>query len=478
MAYSSDERVVSDDIQRASPYPRAQTTSPSPGYIPGMPRPMTPHLSYEPDDQTPSATPRATSPRLPIVNHQPSPPMSLASGMYRSNSNASTTRASRSISPVVATPTAATPMFFHRSTNGRFTPDDRTRNGSGTGTPSPAPDHTDSSGSGRRRPVSPLSGPVFQPLSVSGSRPTTPSNITWNATSTPNSGRGHTRNGSASGQSTSGHSRNGSGTSATDGSGDMEHGRTATRSLRSPVLPDPLWLDSRHASSTSLTMNSDYRPGSAMSGTDIGSPIQTPNRSFRSPTPTHSAPYSPSAASFTDQDPHVNGNGFSPSRRTSRQNPHSSFSFSPSNTLLLTPLGNSSRSSIGSAGSSYHSWDEEHKKDRLFDLFATLDPQRDWHDLSTSRSSPSTSRTTPSDSQDCEIVVRRELGLNKIDVAVIQDKLVATALTKAATPEGRHRANSVRKRRPSTSQSNYSYNGDKVRFAAPRIRRYLTSACA
>lgn len=271
----------------------------------------------------------------------------------------------------------------------------------------------------------------------------------------------------ARGQRASGHSRNGSSTSATDGSTDLDHSRSATRSLRSPAVPDSGWLDSRHASSTSLTMNSDYRPASAMSVTDAGSPVQASNRPFRSPTPTHSAAYSPTAPSFADQGVHSNGNGngFSPSRRTSRQNPHSSFSFSPSNTLLLTPLGNSSRSSLGSAGSSYHSWDEEHRKDRLFDLFSNLDPQPQWHELGTDRSTPSTSRTTPYDSPDLENVVRRELGLNKSDVAAIQEKLVTAALTKAATPEGRHRANSVRKRRPSTSQSNYSYNGEKVTHA-------------
>lgn len=153
------------------------------------------------------------------------------------------------------------------------------------------------------------------------------------------------------------------------------------------------------------------------------------------------------------------------SRRSSRQNAHSSFALSPSHALLLSPIGNASRSSFESAGSSYHSWDEDHTKDRLFNLFSHLDPQSEWHELSVDKSGSSTSRTTPLETQDSEEIVRRQMGLSKIDIVAVQDKLVSVALTKAATPEGRNRANSVRKRRPSTSQSTYSYNGGESRVS-------------
>ena len=281
------------------------------------------------------------------------------------------------------------------------------------------------------------------------------------------------------GQSPSGHSRNGSIVSAVEANGDAENSRSPTRSLRSSVNPDSSWQDNRHASSTSLGISTDYRPSSATPGTELNpSPVQALNRPLRSPTPTHNATYSPTSATFPDQGVHLNGNGLSPSRRTSKQNNHSSFSFTPSQVLLFSPLANVSRSSLGSAGSSYHSWDEDHKQDRLRDLYFSLDPQLEWHDLSGESSVTSTSRTTPYDTSDSEAAVREELGLNRSDIVTIQEKLVTAALTKAATPEGRNRANSVRKRRPSTSQSNYSFTGaEKVRGISLRHDMLLISAC-
>ena len=65
------------------------------------------------------------------------------------------------------------------------------------------------------------------------------------------------------------------------------------------------------------------------------------------------------------------------------------------------------------------------------------------------------------DEAEAEEAARRETGLSRADFAAIQDKLVGAALTKAATPENR-RAGSIRRRRPSTSQSNYSYSGERV----------------
>jgi hypothetical protein len=49
-------------------------------------------------------------------------------------------------------------------------------------------------------------------------------------------------------------------------------------------------------------------------------------------------------------------------------------------------------------------------------------------------------------------------GLKKDDFVAIQDKLVSAAIAKTM-PDIHHRAPSLRRRRPSTSQSNYSLNG-------------------
>ena len=204
-----------------------------------------------------------------------------------------------------------------------------------------------------------------------------------------------------------------------------------------------------------------------MSGMELGSPVQATNRIVRSPTPSGSR--SPTSPTFHDFGA-INGDGVSSSRHSSKQLQQSasnSFSLGTPNALLFSPIANSSRSSLESAGSSYHTWDEDHKKDRLFGLFSSLDPDyTPWHDISPAdKSGPSTAGTSPYDSLEPEDAVRREIGLTKSDFVAIQDKLVSAALTKAATPENRARAGSIRKRRPSTSQSNYSFNGDS------RVRR-------
>lgn len=507
MAVSSDEPTSTvADSYRASPshYARGSTSSPAqrvPGYVPGMPRPMTPldrDTNFDMDDLTPSTTPRPISPRLPGSNSSlatPSFTQTLASNVYRSNSTAASSRGSSSpAQPAVSTP----PLFVSRTTNGRYTPEDplRSRNNSSSGSgssSSPTPQTSeDSPAYNRRRPTSPLSGPSYQPLPVSNvpstSRPSTPSNVTWLAPSSPDGTGGHVRNGYGSASSTSGRSRSGSSASLSDpiassyetdrttvGVNGSSRSNTVARSVRSPDTSASLstWYDNRQASTTSLNGQVDVRAPSAMSSAPDPS---SPTRPYRFPTPTagRNAPTSLTSSAFTEQNGYANGTSLTPSRRTSRQNAHSSYTLSPAQALLLSPLGNSSRSSLESAGSSYHSWDEDHKKDRLFELFTHLDPSyTEWHDLSAPNS---TSQTTPNDSQEsCEEIVRKQVGLTKDDVLAVQDKLVTAALTKAATPEGRNRAGSVRRRRPSTSQSNYSVTGveNRVSFNSSAAGRTL-----
>ena len=448
-AFSSDDAVTTDDAKRSSPHPGSRTTSPTPrlpGYIPGMPRPMTPRdTSFDMEDLTPSATPRASSPRLPGLNTQAAPLISqtFTSSMYRSNSSASAYSTNRPISPATAT---TPPLFFNRSMNGRYTPEERQRNGNRQS--SPTSDTAESPILGRRRPISPLSGPAYQPMTSPPSRPTTPSNVTWNVPAsqngTPQKPLG--RNGSVVT-----HSRNGSTTSVNDPNEQLDRSKSLTRSLRSPALPDSPWVDAGNS-----TVGPEYRPPSAMSGMDLGSPIQSGHSILRSSTPNGAR--SPTSTAYTD----VGGvdDGRTMSRHSSKHHSSYTFSLGQPNVLLFSPLANSSRSSLESAGSSYHSWDEDHKKDRLFGLFSSLDPDNSpWHDISPDKSAPSTAGTSPYDATETEDAVRREVGLSKGDFIAIQDKLVGAALTKAATPENR-RAGSIRRRRPSTSQSNYSYNGE------------------
>nr|VWP00497.1 SGE1 protein [Ganoderma boninense] len=443
-ALSSDDPVAADNARGNSPHPGSRTTSPTPrlpGYIPGMPRPMTPRdTSFDTEDLTPSATPRATSPHLPGLNTQVSPLISqtFTSSMYRSNSSASTYSTNRPISPATAT---TPPLFFNRPMNGRYTPEERQRNGNRQS--SPTSDTAESPILGRRRPISPLSGPAYQPMTSPPSRPTTPSNVTWNV---PSSQNGTPQKPLARNGSVAGHSRNGSTASVNDQTEQLERSKSTTRSLRSPALPDSPWVD----------VGLEYRPPSAMSGIDIGSPVQGPHSIARSPTPNGAR--SPASPAYTD----VGGvdDGRTMSRRSSKHHSSYTFSLGQPNALLFSPLANSSHSSLESAGSSYHSWDEDHKKDRLFGVLSGLDPDNiPWHDISPDKSAPSTAGTSPYDATETEDAVRREVGLSKGDFIVMQDKLVGAALTKAVTPENR-RAGSIRRRRPSTSQSNYSYNGE------------------
>ncbi|KAJ7738526.1 hypothetical protein DFH07DRAFT_841111 [Mycena maculata] len=440
MAISSDKHIsLEPESPRASPIPSRIV----PGYIPGMPRPMTPKDTMEFEDQRSySTTPRATSPSLPsLVSPSPLSPSSLSSGVTRRESNSSPSRQS----PRPSSPNVPSPMFLQRTPNGRYTPEDAAQRSESTFS-------TDFEGSlnssilGRRRPASPLSGTVYQPMAVSA-RPGTPSNVTWMAGSNGNSKQtGHTRDPSW----------------ISDSSGNLE--QSPTRSLRSPALPDSPLIGPGHAAmnsfSSSFSSTSSFespRPMSSISGIDIGSPVMSTNRVLRSPTPTQVSGRSPTTGAFSNFDV-SSRNG---SRRSSKQNaPSSPFTLGPFQPLIFSPIANSSRSSLESAGSSYHSWDGE-QKDRSAALFSDVDPQRPvWHDI-VSPGEPHSSDTSNSspDDWEAEDIIMKYAGLKKADFLAIQEKLVGAAIAKTMTPEIQHRTPSLRRRRPSTSQSNYSLNG-------------------
>lgn len=453
MAISSDKQLPTElDERRASPIPSRIL----PGYIPGMPRPMTPR-DFDLVDRSHSTTPRATSPVLSslVESSASAVPLSLTSGLFRRESSSSNTRQSpRPLSP------NSSPMFLQRSTNGRFTPDDSQRSGdSFTEFDNPF----NSSILTRRRPASPLSAPVYQPMAVS-SRPSTPSNVVW--TTSPNS--------NVSAQKPSGHHRNGSWVSDADmgSSTDTHASKNGSRSLRSPALPDSPLFDHGHSAINSFSPTSSppdganviaNRPSSNTSGIDLGSPVLSASRAQRSPTPTQLPPRSPISPTF----PNYEASSRNGSRRSSKQNPPSSpFSTGPFPPFVFSPIANSSRSSLESAGSSYHSWDGE-VKDRSAALFNDVDPQQSaWHELSGSdKSSSATPGSSPDEVWDAEDIIARYAGLKKTDFLAIQEKLVGVAIAKSSAPETRDRTNSLRRRRPSTSQSNYSVNGRENRVS-------------
>ncbi|KAK7014989.1 hypothetical protein R3P38DRAFT_2998808 [Favolaschia claudopus] len=434
IAISSDKHTSLDpESPRASPIPFRTV----PGYVPGMPRPMTPRDTMELDDQRSySTTPRATSPTHPtLISPSPILPSALSSGMVRRDSTSSPSRNS----PRPISPNVVSPMFLQRTPNGRYTPEESQRVAESSTSRDFELSHT-SSVLGRRRPASPLSGNAFQPLAVPP-RPVTPSNVTWTATSNGNSKQ-------------PGHNRDASWIS--DSSGEQ----SPTRSLRSPALPDSPLIGPGHATvhsfSSGFSSTSSFespRPMSSISGVDIGSPVMGTSRVLRSPTPTQVTGRSPTGGSLSNFEL-SSRNG---SRRSSKQNtPSTPFTLGPFQPIVFSPIANSSRSSLESAGSSYHSWDGEHK-DRTAALFSDADPQRPvWHEIpSTSQLNYETPNSSPGD-WEAEDVIMRYAGLKQDDFVAIQDKLVGAANAKTTTPDVHHRAPSLRRRRPSTSQSNYS----------------------
>lgn len=458
-AISPDRPAPSElEERRASPVPSKIL----PGYIPGMPRPMTPRDNIDFDEQrSHSTTPRATSPTVeppisPLISS------SIASGLYRRDSNSTPSRHS----PRPTSPATSSPMFIQRSTNGRYTPEDSSRSDQ------IAPDFEFPSGSSafgsRRRPASPLSNQAYQPMTLSA-RPTTPSSVPYAPTA------------SASNQKSSfDHSRNGSWFSdggSSDAHGSMDQSKLWSRSLKSPALPDSPLIDrdpSKIGSYSSTHSLPDNRPSSAISGFDLNSPVLSSNRPYRSPTPNQNASRSPTTATFptTDTPPQTNG-----SRRSSRQQspPPTPFQLGPFHPLMFSPIASSSRSSLESVGSSYHSWEGE-QKDRTFSLFNDSDVQQPaWHEIISvsDQSSSATPGGSPDDEWDPEDIISRYAGLKKQDFLAIQDKLVGEAIAKkSASTESRERApSSLRRRRPSTSQSNYSYNGG--REVKVSLKRYM-----
>jgi hypothetical protein len=108
---------------------------------------------------------------------------------------------------------------------------------------------------------------------------------------------------------------------------------------------------------------------------------------------------------------------------------------------MLNLFGNNSRTSIGSAGSSYHSWDgDKDDRDWYDQILSGEEPQPVWHDLSVGRTE------TPLSDEQAEELLRKYFGLTVADIATVQERLVTFSGTKGEV---------VRKRRPSTSQSSY-----------------------
>ncbi|KAG6874077.1 hypothetical protein C0995_006934 [Termitomyces sp. Mi166 len=439
VAISPDDQTQNDPElvnRRSSPVP----TRTLPGYVPGMPRPMTPRELDLDEQRSHSTTPRATS-------------STNVTSLADSSSASVPRHRSNSLASQLGMRSNTSPLFLQRSPNsGRFTPED----GNATEPETPP---LGSSLLGRRRPASPLAGPPFQPLAVS-SRPTTPSTVIWNTNADV---------------FRSSHSRDDSWTSDTSSSTNIHtaHDRytSSSRSVHSPPLPDSPtekssgFLSALEASFNSMNKMTQIGPSSAspMSITELGSPIRAHQRSV---TPTQSASRSPTSPTFPTFSSSTTS---SQSQRSSSQ--HYTSAVPP---LVFSPLVNSSRSSLGSDGSSYHSSDAG-DEDRSSLLFCDPDTHPSvWHDLSSPPTSVPADSLEEKEKWNPEEVVARATGLKRMDFVAIQEKLLSARDAKEKERESAGRlepqeraASSLRKRRPSTSQSNYSCKDRESRVASP-----------
>jgi hypothetical protein len=201
------------------------------------------------------------------------------------------------------------------------------------------------------------------------------------------------------------------------------------------------------------------RPGSAMSGFELGAPIGTGSLSFRSNPPSRMSPPAPLQ--------NLNGRPYGHASRMSIK--HSSSSSMPFALALGSPhstafggLDNSSRSSLASDGSSYHS-DEEVKRSGAYDLFRALEPGKSaWHDfpedgLRGNQAQEDGRQPGHAEGKD-EEVVRSLAGLGLKDFVAIQEQLleVVRAKNEPQQPDQRTRTPSLRRRRPSVSRSMHS----------------------
>lgn len=449
--------------RRASPLPSRTL----PGYIPGMNRPMTPR-DFELDDRSHSTTPRATSP---VMSTFQSDSLSSSLATPGSLSGAGLGRKeSISAATVRQSPRPSTPSLFLQRTpsvNGRQTPEAQEsirRSGSGSGGDQPIEFESplNSSLLARRRPISPLSN-VAASASSSGnaavvgnaisSRPSTPSNVIWQPSLSGTTGTMRSM-----------HARNDSWTSDTSGSeivvvpngGASRGGQAPQRNVRSPSLPDSSTSGQNMFTAARVATPPPDRAQALMNGmmnngggdNRISDVFYSSSRSQRSPTPTQNTPRSPSSPAF----------GFtnSGSRRSSRQTATSPWGYTSASYAppMFNLFGNNSRTSLGSTGSSYHSWEGDRDDREWYDqILSGEESQPAWHDLSVGRTD------TPLSEDQAEELFRKYFGLTVAEVVTIQEKLVNFAGTKGDT---------ARKRRPSTSQSNYVPPG-RVNSPSPQV---------
>ncbi|KAG9104934.1 hypothetical protein FRC06_005001 [Ceratobasidium sp. 370] len=469
----------------ASPTQRMDTVNRLPGYVPGMHRPITPRDSAVDTDTTGrSSTPQPVSSNASAPGHE------------RSHSGLSSPALTERALPqsILANKRGSITNSPLRTRPRQLSTGDQYGDGGGSSSDS-TQTPLKSALSDRRRPVSPLADSAY----ASNGRPTTPSNNlmeAWSPTavsfaSNPSS---RTTGTVVSASSRDSHMRQAGPTSGGIETSDSYYSNQSinrangvAQSVVSSALPDSPTLNgssglanivsSWNGATTNVIVDEPIHrtptPSRVVSMAEIGQSMMPPHP-FRDSTPSRSpvrvvsgstpsritTPLPRSSTPSLQKRVHSRNGSLmaepAPGGRSSRaahfHSPSGSSSGLRQNPLMSSML-NSSRSSLASTGSSYHSWDEDqlggkptHK--RGVSVFIDSDTSA-WKKRRSGFDINLGTENAP-DPDDIKEVLA---GLTKQDVAAVQEKLVTAAVKKRVALPGTRPLSGQKKRRTSASQS-------------------------
>lgn len=481
------QNFVQPENSVVAPAPVART----PGYVPGMTRPISPRDASGHDSEDYSTTPRATSPVYSLARGI----SQRRQGNSRPSTGQSRTNVSLLTERIQQENAANTARAESPYTNGqqyeRRAPIINTSN--------------IASGPGRRGPSSPSSqeNSRFEMNSHSVNSGHAPSNAATSLSRSQSDATYRNTRSDINQGSTHKYTLTQEQQDFAEITKGLQREKLVSRAVAGPTLPDsPLVDEDPFKQSTSTSSDQSWN-GGGNNASDIQAPIamampqptphrlqklggpnvprpQTPNNIVRSSTPVamrsitpptgrvstpnYLVQRSPTANGFnTDNDDGVVRRTISP-RPTLSHTPSTS-SASGFNQLLHTSLGNSSRSSIGSAGSSYHSSSDETSPSYREISKWLFDPESKGstyksNGKKSSRQRPENTDNPKDDSDgkedesigDHEDVLELLTGLTKKDLAGIQQKLVSAAVAREAEEAIRH---SQRRRRPSVQSRDF-----------------------
>ncbi|KAG8693876.1 hypothetical protein FRC08_008834, partial [Ceratobasidium sp. 394] len=487
----------------ASPTQRMDTVNRLPGYVPGMHRPITPRDSSVDTDATGrSSTPQpvSSSESTPVHEHSLSGlPSPAQTERALPQSVLASKRGSITNSPLRTRPRQLSTGDPYGDAGGSSS--------DSTQTP------LKSALSDRRRPVSPLVDSAY----TSSGRSATPSNNlmeAWSPTavSFASNPSPRTMGTTVSASSREGHLRQASSTSSGIESSDGYYSNQSTnrangvtRSVISPALPDSPTLNgssglanivsSWNGATTNVIVDEPIHrtptPSRVVSTVEIGQSMMPPHP-FRAPTPSRSpvrvvsggtpsqtAISLPRSSTPSLQKRVHSRNGSLMAEpalggRSSRVAHFHSASGSSSglrqNPLMMSSMLNSSRSSLASTGSSYHSWDEDQlggKPTHKRGVSVFIDSDTSAWKKHRSGFDVNLGMENAPDPEDIKEVLA---GLTKHDVAAVQEKLVTAVVKKRVALPSVRPLSGQKKRRTSASQSMSSLPSPNGQESPPPFR--------